>query len=229
MASRALEVNLADYHVDVTIEKKYALLQETMADYYGLLKRLNIFLKELSHPYKNWNFIVKEARSFSLGYFHLLRSHPEGPEAVRIFADIFLSAVDQADAPEIKEDAAENLLLFLQHVLTDATTEIPLFLPVCQGVLQEILEHGNAGFHFFVTSYFQPNKLATLFMKVGAGEHQDHETINRFLIRFYDQSFSYWLGLEDPLSWIEKEASLSDDDHLAANLIKETSHPRIAI
>jgi pyruvate,orthophosphate dikinase len=229
MASRALEVNLADYHVDVTIEKRYALLQEIMADYYGLLKRLNIFLKELSHPYKNWNFIVKEARSFSLGYFHLLRSHPEGPEAVRIFADIFLSAVDQADTPEIKEDAAENLLLFLQHVLTDATTEIPLFLPVCQAVLQEILEHGNAGFHFFVTSYFQPNKLATLFMKVGAGEHQDHETINRFLIRFYDQSFSYWLGLEDPLSWIEKEASLSDDDHLAANLIKETSHPRIAL
>ncbi len=227
MASRALEVNLADYHVDVTIEKRYSLLQEVMADYYGLLKRLNIFLKELSHPYKNWNFIVKEARSFSLGYFHLLRPHPRGPEAVHIYAGIFLNAVDKADTPEIKEDAAENLLLFLQHVLTDATTEIPRFLPVCREIIQKVLEHGDAGFHFFVTSYFQPNKLAALFMKVDPGEHQDHEIINRFLIRFYDQSFSYWLGLEDPLSWIEKEASLSDDDNLAANLIEETSHPRI--
>ena len=31
--SKALEVNLADYHVDVAIDEKYAVLQEVMSKY----------------------------------------------------------------------------------------------------------------------------------------------------------------------------------------------------
>ena len=73
LKSKALEVNLADYHVDVTIDAKYAILQEVMSKYYGLMEGLNTFLKELSHPYKNWRFIVTEARKYSLEYFHLLK------------------------------------------------------------------------------------------------------------------------------------------------------------
>ncbi|MBW1815515.1 MAG: hypothetical protein JRJ39_18395 [Deltaproteobacteria bacterium] len=60
--SKALEVNLASYKVDVSIDAKYAILQDIMARYFGLLDRLNTFLKELSHPYRNWAFIVKENR-----------------------------------------------------------------------------------------------------------------------------------------------------------------------
>ena len=58
--SKALEVNLADYHVDVIIDAKYSVLQEVMSKYFGLMEGLNIFLEELSHPYKNWRFIVAE-------------------------------------------------------------------------------------------------------------------------------------------------------------------------
>jgi len=72
--SKALEVNLADYHVDVAIDEKYAVLQQVMSKYFGLMEGVNIFLKELSHPYKNWRFIVGEARRYSLEYFHLLRN-----------------------------------------------------------------------------------------------------------------------------------------------------------
>ena len=51
--SRALEVNLASYQVDVVIDPKYAVLKEIMSDYYGLTEGLTVFLKELSHPYRN--------------------------------------------------------------------------------------------------------------------------------------------------------------------------------
>ena len=57
--STALEVNLASYHVDVAIDPKYAVLQEVMSRYYGLTEGLTVFLKELSHPYRNWPFIVQ--------------------------------------------------------------------------------------------------------------------------------------------------------------------------
>ena len=39
--SRALEINLADYHIDVTIDLKYAVLQRIMATYYGIMEHLS--------------------------------------------------------------------------------------------------------------------------------------------------------------------------------------------
>ena len=88
--SQALEANIASYHVDVTVDPKYSVIQDIMSKYYGVMEGLNIFLKELSHPYKNWKFIVQEARGYSLDYFHLLNSHPNGAEATDIFLNIFL-------------------------------------------------------------------------------------------------------------------------------------------
>ena len=79
--SKALEVNIADYHVDVAIDKKYSVLQGVMSKYYGLTEGLNTFLQELSHPYKNWQFIIQEARGYSLNYYHLIKNHPDGPDA----------------------------------------------------------------------------------------------------------------------------------------------------
>ncbi len=52
--SKAVEANIADYHVDVAIDEKYSVLQGVMSKYYGLPEGLNTFLQELSHPYKNW-------------------------------------------------------------------------------------------------------------------------------------------------------------------------------
>ena len=93
LKSKALEVNLADYHVDVTIDAKYSILQEVMSRYYGLMESLNIFLKELSHPYRNWRFIVTEARKYSLEYFHLIKKHPDGAAAAKLLLDIFMQAL----------------------------------------------------------------------------------------------------------------------------------------
>ena len=90
--SKALEVNLADYHVDVDVDEKYAVLQDVMSKYYGLVEGLNTFLKELSYPYKNWRFIVMEARKYSLEYFHLLKNHSSGPQAAELLIEILSSA-----------------------------------------------------------------------------------------------------------------------------------------
>ncbi|MBW2562871.1 MAG: hypothetical protein JRE29_02350, partial [Deltaproteobacteria bacterium] len=91
--SKALEVNITDYHVDVEIDAKYSMLQEVMSRYYGLMEGLNTFLKELSHPYKNWDFIVKEARGYCLEYFHLMKKHPQGVAAAGVYINIFTDAI----------------------------------------------------------------------------------------------------------------------------------------
>jgi len=100
--SEALEVNLADYHVDVDVDEKYSVLQEVLSKYYGLMEGLDTFLREISHPYKNWRFIVTEARKYSLEYFHLLKSHPKGPEAAGLLIEIFLNAAESCKEAEVK-------------------------------------------------------------------------------------------------------------------------------
>ncbi|MBW2177937.1 MAG: hypothetical protein JRH03_13495, partial [Deltaproteobacteria bacterium] len=118
--SKALEANIANYHVDVSIDPKYAALQDAMSRYYGLLEGLGTFLKELSHPYKNWQFIVNEARGYSLDYFYLLKAHPQGDEAAKLLIGIFQSAIQAECPPSTKMDAVDNLLLYLQKIIKDS-------------------------------------------------------------------------------------------------------------
>ena len=89
MPSKALEVNIASSQVDVTIDQRYEILKEVMENYYGLKQGLETFLEEICHPYKNWGFIVKEARAYALNYFSVLKNHPKGPEAARLYAEAF--------------------------------------------------------------------------------------------------------------------------------------------
>ena len=79
--SKALEENIARHHVEVTPDPKYDVFREIMAEYHGLLENLNAFIEELSHPYRNWQYIVKEARMYSLNYFHLMKQLPAPSDA----------------------------------------------------------------------------------------------------------------------------------------------------
>ncbi|MGD9826386.1 hypothetical protein, partial [Desulfobacter sp.] len=94
MKSKALEVNLSDTRADVTIDERYLLLLDFFKGYVGIVSRLETFLKELSHPYRNWAFIVTESRHFSLHHFHLYGSEPNGPKALDLLCDIFNTAFE---------------------------------------------------------------------------------------------------------------------------------------
>ena len=130
MPSKALWVHLPCSRVDVTISDEYGILQEVMSRYQGIMEGLSTFLKELSHPYRNWAFIVKEARGFSLDYFHLLKAHPKGSDAAKIYINIFLEAMNHAREGGVKGDAADNLLLYLEKIIKDSDKELQKFLPV---------------------------------------------------------------------------------------------------
>ncbi|MDM8552691.1 PEP/pyruvate-binding domain-containing protein [Desulfobacterales bacterium HSG2] len=163
--SKALEVNLASYRVEVEIDPKYSVLQEAMSKYYGIMEGLNIFLSELSHPHKNWQFIVKEARGYSLDYFHLLKNHPKGGEAAALLTDVFIRAIENKKTDmEVKADAADNLLLFLQKIIKDADpgAGIEKFLPVINDAFHQIENFDDEYFFLFVKSYYQIKKLALL-------------------------------------------------------------------
>ena len=147
--SKALEVNIADYHVDVKIDPQYAVLQEVMASYFGLQEGLTTFLKELSHPYKNWKFIVKEARIYSLDYFHLIKPHPEGPRAAQIYIDIYLRAIESTRTTDVCIDAVDNLMLLMLKIVKESGEAFERFAPVLNDAFRSIRRYDNAIFMCF--------------------------------------------------------------------------------
>ena len=160
MPSKALDVNLAISHVDVTISDRYEVLQEVMARYFGIMEGLNTFLKELCHPYRNWQFILKEGRGYALDYFHLLKTHPKGPDAAKLYIDIFLEALDSSQNSDLKTDAVDNLLLYLQKIIKDSGEELSRFLTSLDYGFNRIRSYDDETFLLFVKSYYQINRLA---------------------------------------------------------------------
>jgi pyruvate,orthophosphate dikinase len=226
--SKALEVNIADYHVDVTIDEKYSILQEVMSKYYGILEGLNTLLKELSHPYKNWKFIVHEARVYSLDYFHLLKSHPKGPEATELLVDIFIRAIESKSDIDVRADAVDNFLLFIQKIIKESGSDFTRFKPVIDDSFNSIRAYDGDNFFLFVKSFYQIRKLADALLNYSSEIEEDCNAVNLLLIKYYDRIYSYWLAEKDPWTWFEKEADKIDNRKSLKNFFQIISHEQIS-
>ena len=220
--SKALEVNLAHTQVEVAIDPQYTCLQTVMSPYYGLLERMDVFLKEVSHPYKNWQFIVDSARSFALDYFHLFKAHPEGPQAVQKLIDILAEAIESSIDPSVGIDAADNLILFLQKIIKHADDTFERFYgPVC-AALDFISNQPQEQFRLFVRSFFSIKRLANELLQTCNGfAALDLEPTNRLLIRCLQDTYAYWLGEADPLQKFIKRAELAE----ATDQLESIFHP----
>ncbi len=225
--SKALEVNIADYHVDVAIDPKYEVLQQVMSRYYGLMEGLGVFLKELSHPYKNWQFIVTEARGYSLDYFHLFKRNPDGPRAAALFMDIFMGAVDAAADVRIRSDAIDNLLLYIQKIIKEAEDDLERFMPVINGCLDRIRNMDAERFTLFVRSYYQINRILAPLVDAPIRSPGVLAAANRLLIAYYFHTYSYWAQEEDPNQWFQTEVHAAKHREALSAVFEEISTARV--
>ncbi|MBU0986570.1 MAG: pyruvate, phosphate dikinase [Proteobacteria bacterium] len=225
--SKALEVNIADHSVDVIIDKKYSILQEVMSKYYGLAEGLNTFLKELSHPYKNWQFIVKETRNYCLNYFHLLKNHPRGPDTFRLYTDIFINAISSSGNMEVRIDAVDNFLLYLQKVIKESDTSMTTFKPVIDDAFDRIRNYQDGDFFLFIKSYYQIKKLAEGLGNYSPEAISDFTSLNLLLLKYYQQTYAYWLAEADPTAWFVKEAGEIENAEKLKQCFDNISHEQI--
>ncbi|MBI9086362.1 MAG: pyruvate, phosphate dikinase [Desulfobacterales bacterium] len=218
--SKALEVNLASYHVDVAIDPKYVVILEVMSRYYGLTEGLTAFLKELSHPYRNWPFIVQEARGYALDYFHLIGRHDRGVEAAGVFVDILSDAITCNTTPAIRAEAADNLLLFLQKMLKDAGDALERFLPLIDATFDRIRLYPAEPFFLFVKSFYQIKRMAEARRnRNGSG----YGAINRLLHRYLKETYAHWFDQEDPQSWLEHQSGVDNAGEAIEGIFKDIS------
>ncbi|MEJ2643016.1 MAG: pyruvate, phosphate dikinase, partial [Desulfosarcinaceae bacterium] len=224
--SQALEVNIADHHVDVDIDERYRPLQTVMSQYYGLMEGVSVFLKELSHPYKNWQFIVAEARTYALDYFHLARVHEEGVAAVEILAGVFLKAIE-ADTPRrLKAEAADNLLLYLLKIIKEVGSDQTAFITLLEELFERLTTYPDDAFFLFVKSYYQIKRLAAVFLErivstsgdrrgdcrgdCNGNRKGDCRALYRLTHRYLETTYRYWEGEGDPFALFLEEIDAVD-------------------
>ena len=94
--SDALRANLEETAGEVVVDPVFDPLREVVADYQGLSAKLDHLLYEISHPYRNWLFILPEVRAFVLKNMAHYHRHEKGPECFALFCDIFLTALNDS-------------------------------------------------------------------------------------------------------------------------------------
>jgi len=226
MTSKALEVNIACSKVDVTVDSRYLVLEEILRDYDGARKGLKTLLEELCHPYRNWGYIVKEARSYALNYFHLLITHQKAPEAIRIYIDIFLKALETSNNEEVQKNAVDNLLFFVQKILKDSGSQLPRIVSILDSTFDRIANYPPETFTLFASSFYQLNKLGMIYAQ-RLEQDSNFGPFNRLLSRYFDFTYSYWLSQDDPLDWFRKELGVDIKTDRLNNIFGPITHKTI--
>lgn len=227
ISSRALQVNIEDYRVDVCVDPKYFVIREVLSRYDGLQKMVNTFLEEICHPRKNYQFIVNESRTYALGYFYDLRSHPQGRDAVMRYIDITVETVRNAKEPEVKAAAYNVLYLLLQKCIKEGGDGPGKFLPALNYAFREINGLPDEHFSIVAKSYYQLKRLARAFLD-GVPRDAGVSDLVTLMDRSFHYSFSYWLSERDPVEWFEKEAPGSLPEKIIA-LFKPISHATLSV
>ncbi len=229
MPSKALEANLALSKVEVKIEKRYEILLHVFEGYFGLQESLRGFLKEVCHPYRNWAYILKEARNYTLNYLHVFENHPRGPDAVRVYMDIYLQAIENSSDDKVRTDAADNILLFSQRILRDGGGKNYQLLPVLSDIFDCIYSLPHELFQLFVKSFYQIKKIGEL--SLGISTENDHKfvkgfigALNKLLMRYYAGTYEYWMSQKDPLTWFLGEVGWASASGSLRKIFEPITH-----
>lgn len=202
--SKALEVNLEASRCEVTLDPKYAIVQDITSNYQGLLENLNSLLREVCHPYKNWSYIIVEARRFALHNFNLFKNHPKGPEGSGLFMDIFLEGAAASRDESLQADALDNLLVYLEQIITEADDNIGRFDKVINYGFEKLISLDRQAFFLIVKSFYSLNRIIHEYGRI-APSNADFSIANKLLKLYLNRTYKYWLAEPDPAKWFLNE------------------------
>ncbi len=126
----------------------------------------------------------------------------------------------------------KRLETFLNHVAKETNEHFIDFLPFMEKMTGQIRGYENEAFSYFVTSYYQPDRLGILLLNAICQEDDSvyaplFKSLYGFLVRYYRMSFSYWLGEDDPKKWVQENIGKWKDNPQVDVLLDTVSHTAV--
>ena len=137
--SSALQVNLERTAARVEIPGEYGELLKVAEPHYGVQKRTRELLVELNHPYVNWDYVLTQLKTLSIGDFHDFNGHPDGLAALTTILGIYVSILRSA-LGETREKALRCLFDFLDTVIAKSNRFISRNIPLFARAIDALLE-----------------------------------------------------------------------------------------
>ena len=222
--SSALKVNLERTAVDVQIPQQYAPILQIVKDHYGLQKKTRELLTELNHPYVNWEYVLKELKSISIGDFYIYNNHPEGLTALSILLTIYFDILKSVASEDVKDSAVHYLFDYADAIITQSHELLGRNLSLFPGLITSLMNIADAESALFkkCSSYLKRIIRVIAEKKVVMAA----PSFDLLLYKMFRATYSFWLTQPDPALWLiaESRADALFDEKTYMELIEPLSH-----
>ncbi len=222
--STALKVNLERTAVDVQIPQQYAPILQIVQDHYGLQKKTRELLTELNHPYVNWEYVLKELKSISIGDFYIYNNHPEGLNALSILLNIYFDVLKSAASEDVKDSAIHCLFDYVDAVIMQSNEFLDRNLSLFPGFIISFMDIAEAESALFkkCSSYLKRIIRAIQEKKVA----MTTPAFDTLLYKMFRVTYAFWLSQPDPAQWLidERGSDTPLDEKTYLELIQPLSH-----
>jgi len=229
--SDALKANLLETAEEVVIDSELLLLLDIVTRYKGLHNTLESLLYEICHPYRNWNILIPQLRSYVLKNSNYYIRHEKGPVAFELFANLFVQAmVDSEKNSKLLSQIIESQVAWVAKMVSLCSVEdLFRYQSAFNNYFSRLLEldDGQSSIMMHIVQGQHPMKtLATsllAFAEKGA-EKFDFRPMARLMQAVLKRNYDYWLGEEDPLPWFLDHCGVLCEDFHSGQLFSAISH-----
>lgn len=203
IASEALRANLEATAVrEIEFDSGYQVLRDAVKDYQGIIKAVDNLLFELHHPFRNWEVVIADLRSFALKNLATYNRSSQGSEAIRVLLDIFSDVISRAPENDQKTEAVHGLLAFLKKIIQKVDTENLLtILPDIEHAFHMLKESNAHVINAVARSYHPVSQLIRNLSSRLEGQKIPPmlwDEAGRLLVEIQKTTSQYWLEQEDP-------------------------------
>jgi pyruvate,orthophosphate dikinase len=224
--SSALKVNLERTATDVRIPERYAPLLQIVRDHYGLQKKTREMLTELNHPYVNWDYVLKELKSISIGDFYIYNKHPEGLSALSILLTIYFDVLKSSASDDAKDSAIHYLFDYADAIIIQSNEFLERNLSLFPGFIDSLMEIADAESMLFkkCSSYLKRIIRAVMEKNINLST----PAFDLLLYKMFRATYSFWLTQPDPALWliVERGTGVAFEEKAYLELVEPLSHSR---
>jgi pyruvate,orthophosphate dikinase len=226
--SQALEVNLRRTAVDVVIPEEQQVLLELTANRYGVQENTRRLLREINHPYVNWERTLDDLHRRAMGDFAHYVHQERAAEAVEVFCGLYHQAATEPGGPSLREAAVRSHLYYLEKVARDSGERLPGILPVLGRDLERLDAILSKAPDQAVAASPRLRRVAQALL--AASPEGTDGAVTRsleLLASALTQVYESWLAREDPADWWRERSSSPADAPLPGK-VESISHGRLA-
>lgn len=225
LQSSALQVNLERTAATVEIPEEYLPLLRIVETHYGLQKRVTDLLMELNHPFVNWEYVLQQLRSLSIGEFYEFNRHPDGPTAMMLLLQIYFRTMKEGAGEGTREDAVRYVCDYVDTILLNGGEFSARNFPLISFVIESFLRICDDNMPVLKKSSPYFKRMARFFVENNIDESTP--TLEVLLYKVFKTTYRSWLNQPDPWGWFHPEGEEEEGIKAFQNAVYPLSHQHL--